>query len=166
MAPVRGSAPRRAKAMHKTASFATTKHPPFAATCCLNASGHCASIEPVAAPQVVVCRPNAVAVQPSRCRPERPHQCDRSALPVQFSPRVSCRHKAYTTISPAVLHLHAAALRRTRLRRTTLRAAVWRSKLRRRLTEPPAVVRHRAAAPRLLCEPYPAYARAPGARTV
>ena len=76
-----------------------TNHPQHAATCCPNTSGQSASIEPVAAPQVVVCRPNAVAAQPSRCRPERPHQCDRSALPVQFSPRVSCRHKAYTTIS-------------------------------------------------------------------
>ena len=99
MAPVRGSAPRRAKAMHKTASFAATNHPQHAATCCPNTSGQSASIELVAAPQVVVCRPHAVAAQPSRCRPERPHQCDRSAPPVQFSPRVSCRHKAYTTIS-------------------------------------------------------------------
>ena len=99
MAPVRGSAPRRAKAMHKTASFAAANHPPHAATCCPNTSGQSASIEMVAAPQVVVCRPHAVAAQPSRCSPERPHQCDRSAPPVQFSPRVSCRHKAYTTIS-------------------------------------------------------------------
>ena len=99
MAPVRGSAPRRAKAMHKTASFAATNHPQHTATCCPNTSGQSASIELVAAPQVVVCRPHAVAAQPSRCRPERPHQCDRSAPPVQISPRVSCRHKAYTTIS-------------------------------------------------------------------
>ena len=99
MAPVRGSAPRRAKTMHKTASFAATNHPQHTATCCPNTSGQSASIELVAAPQVVVCRPHAVAAQPSRCSPERPHQCDRSAPPVQFSPRVSCRHKAYTTIS-------------------------------------------------------------------
>ena len=99
MAPVRGSAPRRAKTMHKTASFAATNHPQHTATCCPNTSGQSASIELVAAPQVVVCRPHAVAAQPSRCSPERPHQCDHNAPPVQFSPRVSCRHKAYTTIS-------------------------------------------------------------------
>ena len=99
MAPVRGSAPRRVKTMHKTSSFAATNHPQHTATCCPNTSGQSASIELVAAPQVVVCRPHAVAAQPSRCSPERPHQCDRSAPPVQFSPRVSCRHKAYTTIS-------------------------------------------------------------------
>ena len=59
----------------------------------------------------------------------------------------------------------AAAPRRTRRRRSTLRAAVWRSKLRRRPSEPAAGVRHHAAAPRLR-EPYPVYARAPCARTV
>ena len=83
----------------------------------------------------------------------------------KVAPKGTKYRPSSAALPAAVLHRHAAALRRTRRRRSTLRAAVWRSKLRRRLTEPPAVVRHRAAAPRLR-EPYPVYARAPGARTV
>ena len=73
--------------------------------------------------------------------------------------------RSSAALPPAVLHLHAAALRRTRRHRSTLRAAVWRSKLRRRPSEPAAGVRHHAAAPRLR-EPYPVYAGASCAHIV
>ena len=78
----------------------------------------------------------------------------------KVAPKGTKHRPSSAPLLPAVPHRPAAALRRTRRRRSTLRAAVWRSKLRRRLTEPPAVVRHRAAAPRLR-EPSPVYAALP-----